>query len=204
MPSASDITNKVFGSLTALYAEGKPRVWVCLCTCGNTTKVPAQRLNSGSTKSCGCLKKSVLGNTTRTHGRANSRISGYVDKTYGVWQAMRARCKNKNRLDYHRYGGRGITVCKRWDSFQNFVADMGEVPEGKTLDRINNDGNYEPDNCQWATRKEQVYNSTKVKMISINNVAKPLSEWLEYYSLSKSTYYVRLKTGMTPEEALKP
>lgn len=195
MPSASDLTNKVFGDLTALYPEGKPVVWVCMCSCGNTTKAPAQRLNSGNTKSCGCRRVRVSEKLRLSHGLSKSR-------TYMIWQAMKDRCSNSNRMDYYRYGGRGITVCDRWLTFQNFIADMGDVPKGLTLDRIDNDKGYSPDNCRWATRKEQVHNSTKVKLITLDGVTKPLVEWLEFYAISRSTYYSRIRSGISPEDAL--
>jgi hypothetical protein len=117
---------------------------------------------------------------------------------------MRDRCKNKNRKDYHRYGGRGIKVCKRWDSsFKNFLTDMGEPPTGYTLDRINNDGDYTPSNCKWATRKEQVYNSSRVRLINVDGVVLSLTEWLARYSTNKSTFYRRVKQGFSVTNAIK-
>jgi hypothetical protein len=156
-----NLVGKVFGRLTVLSLIEKPRRWVCICACGNATEVITSRLNNGNTKSCGCLKRNVLGDATRKHGLANSRITGYANRTYGIWQAMRGRCMNPNNSRWSSYGGRGITICKRWDKFENFLEDMGEVPEGLTLERKNVDGNYTPRNCKWATWEEQAKNKRK-------------------------------------------
>ena len=123
--------------------------------------MPTSRLNNGNTKSCGCLKKSILGNSTRTHGLSNSRLTGYANRTYGIWQAMRGRCMNPNNSRWESYGGRGIMVCRRWDKFENFLFDMGEALKGLTLERIDVDGNYTPNNCKWATWEEQAKNKRK-------------------------------------------
>ena len=156
-----NLIGKVFGRLTVVSLIEKPRRWVCTCSCGVSTKVMTSRLNNGNTKSCGCLKRNVLGDATRTHGLANSRLTGYANRTYGIWQAMRGRCMNPNNSRWDSYGGRGIKICKRWDKFENFLSDMGEVPENLTLERKNVDGNYTPRNCKWATWEEQAKNKRK-------------------------------------------
>lgn len=138
-----------------------------------------------------------------THGRANSRVKGYADKTYGIWQAFRDRCKNPNRSDYYRYGGRGISYDPAWDNFLQFVADMGDCPSNMTLDRIDNDKGYSKDNCRWATRKEQVRNSTKIRMIELGGELKPLSDWLAQYNVSQSAFYQRIYAGKSVEDAIK-
>ena len=129
----------------------------CKCDCGNETVVYLHHLKSGGTKSCGCLKKEMIGLTNYKHGHAgNSKTT----KIYHAWEGMKARCYNKNYPKYDRWGGRGIKVCDRWlESFENFLADMGEPP-GKeySVDRKDNNGNYEPNNCRWATDDEQQQN----------------------------------------------
>lgn len=122
--------------------------WVCLCDCGNTRTLYRAQLVRGKVKSCGCLRKTQL----QKHGCSGTQ-------TYNAWQAMKRRCTNPKVVNYRHYGGRGIRVCPEWfNSFETFLADMGEVPEGKSLDRIDVNGNYEPGNCRWATGEEQVAN----------------------------------------------
>lgn len=196
-----EILNKKFGRLT-VTRHVERTLYECACVCGCVTVLPRHRLLRGNTKSCGCLKRSVLGDAKRTHGLANSRITGYASRAYGVWQAMRDRCTNKNRADYHRYGGRGIKVCKRWESFTNFLEDMGHPPERKTLDRIDNDKGYCKRNCRWATRKEQVYNSTRIRIVTIKGKSKPLQKWLSIAGIARDTFYRRLRNGETEKNAL--
>jgi hypothetical protein len=152
--------------------------------------------------SCGCWKKQVLGESSKTHGQANSRTKGYANRTYGIWQAMRDRCSNPNRKDYHRYGGRGISVCARWHSFEVFLADMGEAPKGLTLDRKDNNKGYSPENCAWATRSQQTYNSTHMVYIEHEGETKALKRWQQEMNVKPSQYYSRLKKGWSVKEAL--
>lgn len=192
----------MFGRLR-LLERVKRNSWRCLCACGKEVVVRAYLLRIGNNKSCGCLKRSVLGDATRKHGQANSRLTGYKSRAYGVWQAMRDRCSNPNRSDYHRYGGRGIKVCTRWqESFEAFVADMGTPPAGMTLDRLDNDGDYSPKNCRWASRKEQVYNSTRIRYVAVGSIRMPLQEALSKCGCKKDAFYRRQRRGWSEEEAL--
>jgi hypothetical protein len=175
----------------------------CVCTCGTEVLAKAHQLRSREKTSCGCWKKEVLAERTRTHGRANSRVSGYADRTYGIWQAMRDRCSNERRRDYSRYGARGIKVCERWQkSFEAFVKDMGSAPAGHTLDRVDNDGDYCPENCRWATRREQARNTAAAMRITYAGQQYCLSDMFELLNLSASTYYARRKKGMSVQQAL--
>lgn len=147
-----------FGKLTVIqlgHTLNGCRASLCECDCGNTIIVPNPKLVSKHTKSCGCLRGKNL-----KHGFRWTAV-------YRVWVNMRQRCTNSSRSDYKYYGGRGISVCSRWKSFDNFIQDMGEPPTGLTLDRINPDGNYESSNCRWASWETQ--NNNKSKLTRMEN-----------------------------------
>jgi hypothetical protein len=165
MSEALKLDGQLFGLLTVEgRAENDKRQrtrWICKCACGNRCTVSGAHLMSGHTSSCGCAgSRASIGFRAFKHGhdRVNSR-----SREYNSWAMMIVRCTDENREDYHRWGGRGITVCDRWrESFENFLADMGPRPPGRTLDRYpDKDGNYEPGNCRWATWKQQAENRRK-------------------------------------------
>ena len=159
--------------------------WNCKCDCGNVTKVSSKHLSGKGVQSCGCYAKDVNAVVNKTHGKTNT-------PAYNSWNAMLNRCICISSKDYCQYGGRGIEVCDRWrHSFENFYEDMGERPEGTTLDRINNDGNYEPGNCRWATPKEQS-NNKRDTIILDNGI--PLSIWAcdNNLNYNQARYYYRI------------
>lgn len=154
-----DIASQRFGRLIAIEPDGHSnskdrRVkWRCLCQCGTFCRVSGRDLRNGRTQSCGCLKRDRLSSASKTHGMSKS-------PTYQSWASMKSRCYNKKQQNYKRYGALGIRVCDRWlSSFESFLADMGERPEGTTLDRRNPVGNYEAGNCRWSTPKAQALNT---------------------------------------------
>ena len=163
MSARIDLTGKRYGSWMVMSFGGansnKQSVWFCRCDCGTERMVVAQTLRSGLTSSCGCMKGDLIAVAKTKHGQAGSPRNGRGDsRTYMLWRAMLARCAGKSEMSRRYYAPRGISVCERWNDFANFLADMGEAPPGLSLDRIDNDGNYEPGNCRWATPKEQVNN----------------------------------------------
>jgi hypothetical protein len=138
---------------------GKKVKWFCVCDCGNHAVVDGFKLRSGETKSCGCLQRDQQSKRiAQANTRHGQNKKGQQTRTHKSWTAMIQRCTNPKNTSYVNYGGRGVKVCERWRVFENFFADMGERPEGKTLDRINVNGNYEPENCRWATLSEQQRN----------------------------------------------
>ena len=157
-----DITGQRFGRLVAQWPAGKLgnlTSWLCVCDCGNLKTLRLSSLRTGNTTSCGCFRIEVSGRKNLTHG--HDRV-GNRSQEYAAWRNMLSRCLNSNVPKYQSYGARGIKVCKRWrgiNGFKNFLSDVGEKPSFRhTLDRKNNNGNYEPNNCRWATASEQAFN----------------------------------------------
>ena len=184
MAARLQLVGEKFGRLTVFtYSynnkDGR-RIWSCLCTCGAITYASTNDLRSGKKRSCGCIldehRKSFVAKSV-THGKTNT-------PEYIVWESMRKRCGNPKHMHFNNYGGRGISVCERWRDFANFFEDMGPRPSLKhTIDRVNNDGNYEPGNCRWATRSEQARNQRPRK----RKVSQD-QQWALHASLSASTW----------------
>lgn len=167
-------------------------LWLCRCNCGNKKIIVGSSLLSGNTKSCGCLKIK--------HGYAKR---GKLSKIYTAWDGMIQRCNNINSYAYKNYGGRGIKVCKRWLKFKNFLKDVGNPPTNKhTLDRINNNKGYNPNNWRWSTPKEQSRNKRSSNMITYKNKTQCLTSWAEEYKINPNTLKQRLSNNWSIERAL--
>ena len=185
-----DLTNKTFGKLTVIeYISNNGKNWKCKCECGNIHYINTYRLTHINNISCVKCSR-------QTHGYSSSI-------TYKSWQRIKQSCYNINNHKYKNYGGRGIKVCDRWlDSFENFLEDMGERPEGMTLDRIDNNGDYEPSNCRWATIIEQNNNKRNNHYITYNNKTLTIAEWSRVFNISKNVIYARLRNNWNDIDAI--
>lgn len=202
LPSwAIDMTGKVFGLLTVVRpveADKRGVLWLCRCECGTEKVLPARQLNRGAVNSCGCLRRALSIQRSTRHG--GSRTSEYQ-----IWRGMVDRCENPGSAVYDRYGGRGIRVCDRWkSSFEAFRADMGSRPSNKhTLDRVNNDEGYGPDNCRWASYLVQANNTRQNVWVEYMGESKTVAQWIRHLCLplSHSTYLSRIKNGWSARDA---
>jgi hypothetical protein len=202
MPKFIDLTNETFGRLFVLwqYEERDKfgyRLWVCLCECGEQKLVTSSNLLNGSTRSCGCLRKERP--TRLVHGMSKT-------KEHHIWRSMIVRCYN-SQGPHKDYGARGIKVCDRWlgpKGFENFFADMGKCPFGLTLERKDVNGDYNPDNCCWATREQQANNRRTSRFIEHNGEKLTFAQWERKKGLTRGILHYRKKAGWSDERALAP
>lgn len=195
-----DLTGRVFGKLTAISPAGqnkaKQYLWNCICECGGESIVVGSNLIRGNTKACGCVRLTEIGDRTRKHGMVKTRI-------FKIWAGMRKRCLNPKCDSYHLYGGRGIKICERWDEFDKFYEDMGEsYGDHLSLDRIDPDGDYCPENCRWATTKQQNNNRRNNRIVELNGISKTLAQWSESSGIRQNTISNRLKVGWDTHSAI--
>ena len=195
-----DLTGQVYGRLTVLSRAENSRCgrarWLCQCECGEQTTVQGCALSSGVTKSCGCLQRELTAKRHTTHGLSQTPV-------YKVWKRMIQRCRNKRHKRYKDYGGRGIAVCERWQSsFENFFADMGPRPEGLSLDRINNNKGYSPENCRWATPNQQTNNARSNRRIACRGISQTTAQWARMLGILRRTISWRHSRGWPAEQAL--
>ena len=185
-------------SHTKQYTKSKVEYYECLCECGNKKVISLDKMKSGNTRSCGCLRREKTIKRFTKHGMVGTRL-------YSIYNDMRRRCYNKNRKDYKNYGGRGIRVCEEWlndpNSFFKWAKSNG-YEDGLTIERINPDGNYEPKNCKWVTKGEQNRNKRNSHNITIDGVTRCLAEWCEIYDVPHGRVLYRLNNGMDPLKAL--
>lgn len=194
-----DIRGQVFGKLTVISRANNRThrtMWNCRCSCGITIVTNATDLRSGHTKQCRRCSKLV-------HGESRSKNQSSTAE-YRIWDVMKQRCSNPNCHGYENYGGRGIEVCDRWlESYLNFIADMGARPTPfHSIDRIDVNGNYEPSNCRWATRREQALNTRANHRLSLNGKIQSITEWSRETGVKSVTIHSRLRYGWSVERAL--
>lgn len=199
-----DITNKRFGFQTAIKPVGKNKwrnvLWLCKCDCGKEHEVSQSKLVQGKSKSCGCYALKLHVQQLEKHGIT----TGGKPRTFTIWVGMKARCMKPTNVSYKSYGARGITVCQEWLVFENFHkwAIENGYEDGKTIDRIDNDGNYSPDNCRWIDRAENLLRQRRYNLLTVNGETLPLSTFARKLGVSRSTltkYFKRF--GKTETEA---
>lgn len=199
--SARNLVGGIFCRLTVVrhhHTDDKRfRHWLCRCSCGETTVADTASLTSGRKKSCGCLKREATAARNFKHGASDT-------PEHLVWKEMKRRCMSENRPQYKDYGGRGIKVCERWlNSFAAFLVDVGPRPSPKhSIERKDNDGDYEPGNVRWATRREQSRNKRTNRFYTFRGEKLCLQDWAERFGIRDDTLRYRLKVGWSMKRAL--
>lgn len=185
-----DLTGRRVGHLEVLRMAGRNGryiQWLCRCDCGTEFSTRTGNLTNGHTQSCGCYRERMRHEATRTHGKTASRA-------YDAWLNMRTRCFNPQNTAWKHYGGRGISVCDRWATFAAFYEDMGDPPLGHSLDRIDVNGNYEPSNCRWATRRTQANNTRANRRLTFDGQTLTMMEWSRFFGINYWTLRGRLRS----------
>ena len=200
-PRVKDLTGQRFGRLLVIQYAGlnkhRKAEWLCKCDCGAQKTSLGRELQVGNTRSCGCLRRDGAAARHITHGQTGT--PGYIS-----WASMKNRCYNTNTPCYCHYGGRGITVCDEWrNSYETFIKDMGPRPSTKhSIERVDNDGDYEPGNCYWATWAEQARNKRTTRMLTFKGATKPLATWAEQFGIPYTALAERIQKRWTTERAL--
>lgn len=192
MTKALDVTGQRYGKLIAVSRQqGKKTPWLWDCDCGNSAVIPLDRVKRGGTLSCGCLRAETTRARSMTHGHRTGRKTSPTLKSY---QHAKSRCTNPNDPKWGMYGGRGIAMCDRWVvSFSNFLADMGEAPEGMTIDRIDNDLGYNPDNCRWASMADQAKNKQQTVWVEYQGDRMCLKDYAEAIDMNYKSLHAKVK-----------
>lgn len=189
-----------FGRLTAVESvrEGKNTFWICKCDCGNTVKVFCGNLRRGNSLSCGCLARELTSQSSKTHGRSDTRL-------YGIWTGMKQRCYNPHVRSFRYYGEQGIGVCEAWQDYQPFElwAMANGYNNNMTIDRIDNKKDYSPDNCRWITRTQQMRNMTTNSLLTYKGETLTIAEWASKININPSTLSNRKRSGWSDEECIE-
>lgn len=203
MSKLIDLTGQRFGRLVVIEPCGRSKdrhiMWLCRCDCGNEVVVTASNLKKSNTKSCGCLRRERIKESHQTHGKTTTRL-------YGIWCDIKTRCLNPKNRAFSWYGDRGISVCDEWkEDFQSFYdwAMENGYEDDMSIDRINVNGNYCPENCRWVSMKTQANNRRSNHQLSLNGETRTITEWSEITGIKRHTILQRLKRGWSVEEALK-
>lgn len=178
------------------HMVGGHRRWDCQCECGKRTTLRSSQISGASIQSCGCLVKEVKRAEKTKHGL-------YYHPSYGTWQKMMQRCHNEHCSDFPEYGARGISVTQKWHDVANFIADMGERPDGASIDRIDNSKGYMPGNCRWASPQMQANNTRRNKFYEHGGKHLSITQWERELGINKGTLWARLNRGVPFEEAIK-
>lgn len=206
MTKLKDLTGQRFGRWSVVGEapkKGGQRHWHCLCDCGNEKDVYVGSLSRGVSMSCGCQRDEETARRNFKHGVCDGYHTGTPPRTYNSWRNMKARCQNPKNHKYPIYGGRGITVCDNWQTFAGFYADMGDCPDDHSIDRIDNDGNYEPGNCRWATVEQQMSNQSTNRMLNFDGKTQTLAQWSRDIGINPITISRRINIcGWSVERAL--
>lgn len=178
--------------IDSIHIRGLGTGWKCRCDCGEELYAAGSNLETGNTTSCGCYHRSRI----RTHGKTKNRV-------YTIWKAMCRRCAKESAAEFANYGGRGISVCERWKKFENFLEDMGEPPDGLTIERVDNEGNYDLSNCRWATYKDQLNNRRNSRFLEAFGKRQTMQQWAEEMKMPTTTLKNRIdRAGWPVERAL--
>ena len=202
--TANELIGHRFGRLTVVSYNGSKRnnsMWNCKCECGNNHVVSTTNLKLGSIKSCGCFAREGISKRSITHGFNIDRVR---PREYRAWAHIIGRCHNESDASYKNYGGRGIFVCDRWrDSFSAFMSDMGECPDKHSIERIDNDGPYSPDNCKWATVAEQMRNTRRTVRLTYQGETLCQADWDRKLGQKSGFVAYKIKSGLTIDQIVR-
>lgn len=208
-PKIEDLSGKRYGRLTVMHQNGfkynpsgqRTVLWHCKCDCGKEKDIPASTLKNGRSKSCGCLNRELSSERATKHGGCKQYM---LERLYKIWRDMKNRCYQESSINFKNYGGRGIKICERWMDYKNFRdwAVSHGYKDGLSIDRIDVNGNYCPENCRWATAVEQANNRRTNISITAFGMTKTAAEWEKYAGIKQHTILARINSGWSAEKAV--